>query len=190
MKGFTLVELMVAMFIFALLAMAGVSLLSTSLTGQAQVNARNDRLAAFQRTRAILRADLGQAAPRLTREETGAARPAFSGGTEGSLFSLVRRGWENVDGRPRASLQYVEYRLQEDRLERRTRPMVDGARLGEPVVLISGVRSLALHFLRDGEWRESWDPATPDALPEAVSVAMRLDGLGDIEQYFLVPAGG
>ncbi|WP_312148117.1 prepilin-type N-terminal cleavage/methylation domain-containing protein, partial [Brevundimonas sp.] len=62
--GFTLIEVMIALLIFALLAAAGVLVLSQSIDNRFVVKASTDRTAELQRLRATLRADLGQAAPR------------------------------------------------------------------------------------------------------------------------------
>jgi general secretion pathway protein J len=188
--GFTLVEMLVALFIFGLLAAAGVTVMAFAIDSQAQVRAHTDRTAEFQRMRAILKADLAQAAPRRTRALDGQPAPfAFvGGGAGGAVLILTRRGWENSDGRPRASLQYVEYRLVEDRLERATRPALDGAPLGPPQILYEGVTSLQPTFLSRGAWTPTWlgDPLTQ--LPDAVRLDMELEGFGPIAQLFVVPA--
>lgn len=190
--GFTLVEMMVALFVFGLIAAAGVTVMGFAVANQAVVRDHADRLAAFQRARGVLKADLAQAAPRRTRGLDGlaAARP-FTGGEaveNAALLTLVRRGWENPDGRPRASLQYVEYRLVQGRLERAARPALDGAPLGPPQVLIDGVQAAQVAFLSRGRWSSPWrgDPGVP--LPDAVRLDLALEGLGPVTQLFLTPA--
>lgn len=188
--GFTLVEMLVALFIFGLLAAAGVTVMGYAVDAQAQVRTRMDRIAEFQRMRAILKADLAQAAARRTRGLDGAAAPsAFTGGgTGGALMTLVRRGWENTEDRPRASLQYVEYLVIEGRLERSARPALDGAPLGPPQVLFDGVERFEPAFLSRGQWTPTWT-ARPDAeLPDAVRLDMQLKGVGPVTQLFAVPS--
>lgn len=86
------------------------------------VRARLQQIRDFQLAHGLLRSDLQQAAVRRTRNSEGsAARRAFvasAPGTYGPLFGFVRRGWSNPDQAPRASLQYVEYRVVDGRLER------------------------------------------------------------------------
>ena len=188
--GFTLVEMLVALFIFGLLAAAGVTVMSYAIDSQAQVRTHMDRTAEFQRMRAILKADLAQAAPRRTRGLDGQPSPSafIGGGSGGAVLTLTRRGWENADGRPRASLQYVEYRLVEDRLERATRPALDGAALGPPQVLYTGVSALQPAFLSRGRWTPTWLGELSTQLPDAVRLEMELEGVGSTTQLFLVPA--
>lgn len=191
-QGFTLVELLVALFIFGLLSAAAVALLSFSVRAQDLATERLDEIGQFRRFSAIATSDLAQAAPRLSRGEDGLVQPAFVGGTgqaEPVSLTFVRRGWENLDGSSRSSLQKVQYRLRENRLERVAFRHVDGAPPMEPVTLVDGVRSLRLRY-RDarGEWRERWDPARPADMPRAVEMIMELDRPGAIRQLFLVGA--
>jgi general secretion pathway protein J len=191
-NGFTLVELLVSLFIFGLLAAAGVALLSFSVRSQAVAGERLDDLSQFRRAGALLGGDLAQVAPRLTRDSAGASRPAFVGADgerEGVALAFVRRGWDNVDEAPRPSLQRVEYRVVEGRLERRSYPQLDGA---EPLPwsrILEGVRWVRFRY-RDGEgaWRERWDPTDPRELPRAVEVIMDSAAGGTTRQLFLAGA--
>jgi general secretion pathway protein J len=184
-KGFTLVEMLVALLVFGLLAAAGVAVMRSTVQSQAAVRARTESIGELQRLRAILKADLSQAALRRTRGPTGERDLlTFAGGAaDGRLIGLVRRGWENPDGAPRASMQYVEYRLVEGRLERRVRPALDGAALQDAQVLAEGVAAAEVGFYGREQWRPSWD--IPDALPEAVRLDLSLEGLGQVSQLFL-----
>lgn len=190
MKGFTLVEMMAALFIFGLLAAAGVTVMGSTLSNQTAVRERTERLGDFQRTRAILKADLAQAAPRVTRDKEGrVARAAMTGGVvEAAPFlTLTRRGWENRDNQPRASMQYVEYSLSEGRLERRSRERLDGTAPGAAQVMIDGVEAMQVWFLYKGEWRPAWSGAPQAPLPQAVRLDLTLAGVGPVSQLFLTP---
>lgn len=184
--GFTLVELLVAILLFALLSAAAAGLLRFSVDARGASFARLDTLAATTRARSLLAADLGQAAVRPWRDETGAAHPAFAGNSDGRLLQLVRRGWRNDGASPRSSLQRVEYRLAGDRLERLSWPMVDGGAANPPAVLVSGVTALTLRFHSDGQWRDRWDPERPDRLPDAVELTITARSAPALRQAFLV----
>ncbi|HEX8443851.1 MAG TPA: type II secretion system minor pseudopilin GspJ [Allosphingosinicella sp.] len=191
-NGFTLVELLVALTIFALLAAAGVGLLSFSVRAQEVAGERLKTLSQTRRAGALLTGDLAQAASRVSRDEAGAARPALLGGSgqsEALVLALVRRGWENLDDTGRPSLQKVEYRLVGDRLERIAYPRVDGAPPLPAVPVATGVRSLRLRY-RDGEgqWRDRWDPTQPSLLPLAVEMVIDTQASGRVRQLFLVGA--
>lgn len=187
--GFTLVEVLVALLVFALIAAAGAALLSAAAGARDAVRDSADQLAALQRTRSLLAADLGQAASRRVRNADGRAEPqAFAAGAEaeGALLRLTRTGWINPGDHPRASLQQVEYRLVDGRLERRFFARLDGAR-PEPVqVLLTDVDGARVTFLSDGHEDGAWR-ATPDRpMPAAVRVTLTLPAYGEVSQLFLV----
>jgi general secretion pathway protein J len=189
-RGFTLVELMVALAIFGLVASAGVALLGQGVATQDRVRERAQRIMALERTRAQLRADIAQLAPRPTRDSDGLPRPAFSGGDDGSgepLLAFVRRGWENPDETPRASLQYVTYAVEEGRLERRTAPMLDGVPADSATVVIDGVTDVATRFRREGVWRDDWRPQRLDEMPDAVELELQIVAIGAVRLLFPAP---
>ncbi|KTF31336.1 type II secretion system protein J, partial [Xanthomonas vesicatoria] len=135
---------------------------------------------------------LQQAAVRRTRNSDGsAARTALlarAPGTQGPLFGFVRRGWSNPDQAPRASLQYVEYRIVDGRLERSARPALDGAVAGAPQVLLRGVRSAEVAFHYRAQWSDGWSGGL-EALPDALSLELDLEQWGRVRQLFLLPEG-
>lgn len=186
--GFTLVELMVSLMIFGMLAAAGVALLSFSVRAQEAAENRLGELSQLRRASTLMAADLGQAAARLHRDGTGTPLPAFTGG--GTGLGFVRRGWENVDGAPRSSLQRVEYRLSAGKLERLSWPMVDGAAPRAAVTMLDGVRSLAFRYrMPTGDWRDRWEPEEVDDLPLAVEMVVEAEGSGVTRQLFLTGRG-
>ena len=77
MKGFTLVEMMVALLIFGLVAAAGVSVMGVSVDARQAVQSRTGELGAFQRARALLaevEARLAATYADLAAEVTGGQR--------------------------------------------------------------------------------------------------------------------
>lgn len=190
--GFTLVELLISLLIFGMLAAAGVGLLAFSVRAQEASSERLNEVAAIRRIGAILTSDLAQATPRLVRDGNGARMPAFTGEGGGAgqvALGFVRQGWSNGGELARASLQRVEYRLMDDRLERQGWPMLDGAEPGKPAVVLRGVKSLSVRYRRKGKWRETWDAERVEAMPDAVEVVMDLDRIGRIRQLFLTGTG-
>lgn len=190
--GFTLVEVLVALAIFALLSVGAVGVMQAALAARDSAAERTATLAGLQRLRGVLLADLSQAAPRATRNAAGAAANfAFQltdpGDGARPFLLLTRRGWENPDAARRSSLQYVEYRLIEGRLERAARPVLDGAPLGPPQVLITGVQGVRVSALDSGGgWRPAWASANLEPLPRAVRVDLDLGQGGTVPQWFLV----
>ena len=188
-QGFTLVEVMISLLIFGMIAAAGAAVLGLSIDNRFAVKAASERTAGLQRTRSMLRADLGQATARRSRGPTGRPQPQPMMGAQAPgdpVLVLTRAGWSNPGEAARPSLQRVEYRLVESRLERRVSSHLDGARPGPPQVLYRGVRDLTVSFLRDGTEAPAFITTTYRPLPDAVRVKMTLDGYGPVEQLFLV----
>lgn len=102
---------------------------------------------------------------------------------------LTRAGWTNPGEQARPSLQRVEYRLVEDRFERRVSNHLDGSRPGPPQVLYRGVSDLAVAFIKDGQEAPAYITTSERPLPDAVRVRMTLKGYGPVDQLFLVGGG-
>ncbi|HYD14340.1 MAG TPA: type II secretion system minor pseudopilin GspJ [Allosphingosinicella sp.] len=189
--GFTLVEMLIALVIFGMITAAGVTLLTLTVRTRDSAERLLDNVGALRRTDALLNADLAQAAPRIRRDGDGRPGPAFTGGNGGEalLLALVRRGWEDETAL-RSSLQRVEYRLRDGRLERWRYDAVDGAGRAVAMPLLQGVRRVQLRYRdRDGNWRDRWDPTDPARLPVAVELVSDSEGQGEVRQLFLVGGG-
>ena len=105
------------------------------------------------------------------------------------MLVLARTGHANPDDEARPSMQRVEYRLVEDRLERQASTYLDGARAGPPQVLYRGVSDVAVTFIQDGSEAPAFLSSRDRPLPQAVRIVMTLDGLGRVDQLFAVSAG-
>ncbi|RDE05151.1 type II secretion system minor pseudopilin GspJ [Sphingomonas aracearum] len=186
--GFTLVEMMIALLIFGMLAAAGVALLSVSIRAQAATGAKLDDVAALNRFSSVFSADLAEAVARPTRNEAGDSVPAFFG-APGEMV-LVRGGWTNLDSAPRASAQKVQYRVTQGALERITWPMLDGAPPLAPTVLLDHVASATLRYRYNGAWSDRWNgAATAPPLPQVVELSVQRENGTVFRQLALVGAG-
>lgn len=190
--GFTLVEVMISLMIFGLLAAAGVALLSFSVRAQAATDTKLDDVQALNRLSSALQADLAQASIRQTRNEAGDLLPAFTGeagsGTT-PMVRLVRAGWSNLDAAPRAGEQKVEYRVANGALERVAYPMVDGAQPLAPAVMLAHVRQVSLRYRINGAWSDRWEGTPFFALPQALEMRILRDDGVEFRQLFLVGSG-
>lgn len=190
--GFTLVEVMISLMIFAMLAGAGAAVLTGAISNRFAIKEASDRVGDLQRMRGLLRADLGQAAARRSRGPTGrpTPQPIVGATTPGEpILVLNRAGWSNPGERARPSLQRVEYRVVEDRLERRASSHLDGARPGPAQILYRGVSDVTVDFLRDGVAAPAFISSIDRPLPDAVRIAMTIEGYGRVEQLFIVGSG-
>ena len=191
-RGFTLLELLVALAVFAIMATAAYSGLRNVLFTRAAVEEQSRRLAAVQLAVFRLGQDIEQAVPRGIRDEYGESQAALLGGElADDRLTLTRAGWDNPLGQPRATLQRVAYRLRDGRLWRLHWGVLDRGGLLEPreTLLLERVREFRVRFLDRDDWRDDWPPPAsdeagakkdPDALPRAVEIGLTLEDWGEI----------
>lgn len=188
--GFTLVEMLIALTIFGMLTAAGVALLSVTARTQQTADRLLAELGELRAVQALVTADLAQAVPRIHRDRAGNALPAFSGAASGEPVSLALvRGGVDGGGARQSTIQRVEYRLKEGRLERLAYRQVDGADGPVVVTLLRGVRQLRLRYRdEEGGWQSDWAPTDPSRLPRAVELVTDSEAHGLVRQLFLVGA--
>ena len=183
-RGFTLVEMLVALSIFAAIAAMGVGLLRSSVDTQDAVQERLKAMGGINRLRAVMANDLAQAVQRPTRGPAGEAVPAFIGSSNG--FAFVHGGAGAFDGSPRPNVERVGYALVGGEWRRATQPMLDGTALGDGDRLVDEVAAVAVRYRDDrGNWSESWTSEPGDRLPRAVEVRMTRTGRAPLTMAFL-----
>ena len=119
-RGFTLVEVLVAIFVFAIvsaIAMGGYN----ELVKQSGIVADGaGRTRAVQSAVQRLSLDFSSLEPRPVREPLGdSVQPALRADARSEqLAELTHSGWSNPAGVPRSTLQRVSYRLEDKKLLR------------------------------------------------------------------------
>lgn len=191
-RGFTLLEVLLAIAIFAMVSLASFSVFDTVLKSDEHATAKSDRMNHLQKAFLLMERDFNQMAKRSMRIEGEAAREQFIYTemnhimTQEYGISFVRAGWTNpgyLIGR--GDMQTVAYQLNEEKLERLHFNFVDVVVGEEPKVrpLLSGVLSLKFEYHNGQDWQEK---APVDVLPLAVAIEMELDDLGVVRRHFLV----
>jgi general secretion pathway protein J len=112
-------------------------------------------------------------------------------------LQFTRAGWSNTAGLPRATLQRVGYRVDQDGLWRDHWTVLDRTQASEPVRvrMLTGVRSVRFRFMNTSrEWILRWPaPGTTPAAdgdrsrPAAVEFVIDLEDWGEIRRVVEVP---
>jgi len=198
-RGMTLIEVLVAMAIFAILAALAYGSLDRTLASADILGDRMTRLQAIQRAMRQLENDFMQLAARPVRAEFAETpSPALEIAPFGIGLALSRAGWSNPTALPRGTLQRVAWFIEDGELVRAYWNVLDRTASNAPieVTLLDDVEAFDIRFMTDtGAWADDWPPGQPgqlgggDALrlrPRAVEVLLVLPAEGEIRRLIEV----
>ena len=195
-QGFTLLELMIASIIFAIMAIMAYGGLDNVMGNSEASQQALDRLKQAQHTVTILNRDLNQLVQRSIRDNYGTTQPYLMAGTDvDNLVEFTRSGRVNPGRLIRSSLQRVAYRFDEDKLVRLQWPQLDRSQEMEAKqsVLIDELEQVTIRFLdQNNQWQEQWPPLNAQAAsgtvsgPVAIEVILKLKDWGDIRRLYEV----
>lgn len=199
-RGFTLIEILVALAIFSLMAtmlFGGFIAISQQVEWSSR---RADRLQQIQSSMLFLSRDFSQLQPRPVRSELGDFRePALAADARSNyLVELTRGGWSNPASIPRSTLQRVAYRLEENTLVRLDWPVLDRLAGSEPrrKEILDDVELVEIRYLDESlEWHENWPPLGSEnrvsawLRPVAVEVSIELGDFGRITRLLEIRGG-
>ena len=169
-RGFTLIEVLIALAITAAVATLAFSSLSAVLGSVESLRREGGRIAEVNRAWTVLTRDINQLVPRPVRNEFGAVEPAMASfDATGPGLNLTRAGWHNPNRQVRSTLQRVRYQLEDDILWRESYAALDRTEASEPqrARLLEAVESFELAFLsrstplpqgdlNTGGWLRAW----------------------------------
>jgi general secretion pathway protein J len=189
--GFTLLEVLIAMAIFAIMSVMAYGGLRLLLDARTSTAVKSERLAGLQMTLYLVNEDLAQIAPRSIRDDYGAVEPVTRGGLNGELFTLTRSVPAGSNYRHGSQLQRVSYRFEDGALYRLVWTVLDRTQQTEfrrrKLINLEHIR---LRFF-DSEWTEVWSvpdqaASTPARIPKAVEIIFTVAGLGDVPRLFFI----
>lgn len=205
-RGFTLVEVLVTLAIFALLGLGSFSVLDQVLRTKQQSEQRLGAIEQLQYAWLLIENDLRQAAPKPTRPNRNEVVNVYISNSseqfdsDGGALALVRSGYDNPGLLlPRSELQPVLYRVRENTLERVSSYFVNDTSF-EPQVqpLLDQVDGLQVRFFRspdqaDGNtgksagWTDEW--TSEGSLPAAIEFTLQSQQFGEMSRIFLLAGG-
>lgn len=155
-SGFTLVEMLIALFVFALISIGTMSALTNSIRGKSQVNARLDSLREIETARSLIKADMASLTLRPTRDAYGGQNVNLMEGGVDTLIKFTRTGRINPGGlESRGDLQRVSYVFEQGKLIRRSLAHENPAPLTQEQdrVLLDNLQTADLVFVK-GDFKE------------------------------------
>ena len=186
-KGFTLLELLVAMSIFSFMAITAYTGLSNMLTSNQAITEQEQKLKELKRTMLFLEKDFRQivSRPRRTGYGQDEVAPAFLYGLDSEgIIEFTKAGVSNPMAVAKSSLERVRYDLDEKKLIRNSWAYVDYIDL-EPVsmTLLTDVESLELRLLdANSQWKSNW--SEQKTIPEAIELTLEHKYWGKIVRLF------
>lgn len=195
-KGLTLLELVVAVAIFALFSVMAYGALDQILTQRDHLEREQTFWRTFSLVMLRLQDDLSQARPRSVRDIDGNVLPPLRGQPTDtralgeSTIEFTRGGVLQLNDGAHTVLQRVGYRLRDDTLLRLVWPVLDRSPQTQPseTLLLKEVESFSVRFFGPtGDWLEQWPTeGGSDALPRGIELTLRLQGRGEFTRFFVV----
>lgn len=195
-RGFTLLELLVAIGIFALVSAIAYGSLTRLMTDRERLQTEQEFWRTLSLTFMRMEDDLSQTRERTVRDVIGFPQPAFRGQPTDTRavgapnVEFTRGGVLTFSDGARSDLQRVAYRLVDGTLKRLTWPVLDQGPQTVPLEtpLLDEVEEFRVRFYAPaGAWLDVWPTeGISDPLPRGVEVKMTLKGRGEFTRLFMV----
>jgi general secretion pathway protein J len=187
-RGFTLLEVLVAMSIFAIIGLGANKMLRTIIDTHEITTTRNAELTAIVRAFNVMERDFSQIVSRPIRDEYGESMEPLMVGTGQYFVELTRTGWNNPAQVKRSVLQRVAYEVEDEKLIRRFWLVLDRAQDSESISqeLLDEIKGFRVNlFNEEGKGADSWPESDAKAaLPLAVEVLLETESMGEIRRVF------
>lgn len=185
--GFTLIEVLVALGIFALVALLGYRGLSSMIGAEAQLSTEAARWQRLERFLSEFETDIRYAAPRGGRDAGGVLQPALRGvpgvkNQDDAHLSVTR--YHQGSGLTTGTPQRVGYSFAPPEVALLIWPALDLAQRSRPerITVLDGVREASARYMdKAGVWHGAWPAGNvSDEMPLAVELTLDMDGAGRI----------
>ncbi len=191
-KGFTLLEMLVAIVIFAVMAAVAYTTLIQTIKIGSQVSEAGRRLSELQFALSYFNQDWMQVSPRKIRNQYGDTEDQVV--LADNSISFTRSGWGNLLQHKRSELQRVRYELDDKKLVRRHWRSLDQGIGEEPLttVILPAVESFEIELIDlQDQSILSWPNTITPGLgqPVALKLTLDLEDFGEIRRIMEIPDG-
>ena len=166
-RGFTLLELLVAMFIAAMMFAIGYGAINQAMKNQDALKEQQARMKEILTCMRVIEQDFVQLEPRPIRQPIGDGYlPALLGQSDPTAqptVQLSRGGWDNPTGVQRPGLQRVAYYFEKNTLRREYWTVMDPVQQSTTVKrdLLTNVKSVTFRYMDVNHvWQTQWPPTT------------------------------
>jgi len=190
--GFTLIEILVAVVVLAIMAVAAYAGLHAVVKVREDTRQEMQHFKHLQMAMVTLDRDLKQAIARPIRHASGDLSPGMVGADKNvPELIFTRAGLPNPLQLPRSGLQRVAYGIKDDNLVRYFYLVLDRTVERDPKqqVILKGVTALHLRFMDQfGKWHAAWPPLNAEASqyddidPTAVDITLETKRWGEIRR--------
>lgn len=191
--GFTLVEMLVALAVFAVLGVLAFGGLRGIISLDSGLAARSEQTTAVEFALSLIEQDLQHATRRAVRDEFGDPEPALTSERGTDLVSLTRYAAALPGGDSAVSLRRIRYRLLDGELFRDVWQQLDRtpSTTFSTRRLLDNVGALKLRYFANREWRDYWPPedAGSDMLPRGFEILLAIDQQGTLRRTVEHPGG-
>jgi general secretion pathway protein J len=195
-RGFTLLELLVAVAIFALLGVGSYRLLASTINTRDAAKTHDDALIQLQRTFIVMNRDVAQAIARPIRDEYGDSVAALV--LKNNVLELTRAGLPNPLKQVRSDLQRISYQINnKNELVRSAWQQLDRDRGVKPqqTVLLTKIKTINIKaHNQNGGTNNDWPSfqGSPDKkslteLPRSIEVTVNVEPWGEVTRVFALP---
>lgn len=192
-KGFTLLEILIALLVFSIVSMIMVSALHNVFNSQSVTEKHAAALSKLQVALLLMSHDFEQTINRPITNAKNILEGPFIGTSDTVTFTHA--GFANPLGNiARSTLQRTAYSLtNKGQLIRTIWPVLDQTQKTLPSnrVILDSVTALRFDYLdKQGKFQNNWPPADQKQgiFPRAVQVTITLNNWGTISQLYLIPA--
>ena len=197
-RGFTLLELLIAIAIFALVGLASYRMLDTVIKTDSVTASQEMRLRELVRAFGAFERDISHVIARPIRDEYGEYQPAFLVLENPQTLEWSKRGGARFNASARADVQRVRWRLEAGIWRREFWHVLDRAQDSreQSQKVLTGVSEVLVRFLdHENQWQTTWPPYDESQevrltdLPKAIELTLKHAHYGSLRRLLILPEG-
>lgn len=191
-RGFTLMELLIAITVFAVLGAISYGGLNTVLKTRTRTVKAAEQLHTLQIALMLIQRDITQIINEPSRNEFGDMQPpVMTEFNDDRIIEFSRVGWNNPTGQLRSNFQRVAYGFEDNTLFRYYWPHFHRGPEEKPIKaeLLKDLQEVTLKFMDNQEsWHDEWPPLNSSSieLPQLVKIELELKNGEKVTRVFAV----